>query len=296
MNPPDDLVSVVIPVYNSEKFLTEAIESVLNQTYKNIEIITVDDGSTDNSAKILEQYGNKITIIRQPNQGLATALNTGIKKIKGKWFKWFSPDDILYPEALEILVSTAAKLSENTIVYSNWDLIDEKGNKLRKFSENNYNDLSTFEYNIRLLDGQQINVNTSLIPTQFFDKGCIFRKLKDPVAIDYDFFLRVGLLFDANFYLVPKSLVKYRINKNQLSHMNITKTLSYLNELRDEILSKILDEERKSYLHGLAQYNKNKPLSKKTFETGLKFSTITLGDKITDKLLVFYLNKLRRTR
>ena len=149
----NEFVSVIIPVYNSEKFLKESIESVLNQTYKQIEVIAINDGSTDNSQKILEQYSDKITIISQTNHGLAHALNVGIKKIKGKWFKWFSPDDILYPKAIEILVNEAKKLPDNTIIYSNWELIDEKGNKLRDFSESNFNDLNCFDFNVRLLDG-----------------------------------------------------------------------------------------------------------------------------------------------
>ncbi len=79
----------MIPVYNSEKFLNESIESVLNQTYKNIEVIAIDDGSTDNSLKVLHQYSDRINILSQENQGLAAAINAGIKKMKGKWFKWF---------------------------------------------------------------------------------------------------------------------------------------------------------------------------------------------------------------
>ena len=292
----DDLVSVVIPVYNSEKFLAESIESVLNQTYENIEIIAVDDGSTDSSSKILQKYSDKIIILSQKNQGLVTALKTGVNKMDGKWFKWLSPDDVLFPNAIETLVKTAKKFPNNTIFYSNWDIIDENGKQLRKFTESNYNNLSTFEYNIRLLDGQQINVNTSLIPIQFFEKKCLFRQLKDPVTIDYDFFLRASLFFDAKFHLIKKSLVNYRINKNQLSHTNITKTLSYLKELRNEVLSQISDKEHKTYLEGLSKYEKNKSISKKTLELGLKFSTKALPNQITDKLLVFYLNKIRRTR
>jgi len=69
----DELVSVVIPVYNSEKFLSESIESVLNQTYKNLEIIAVDDGSTDSSPEILKKYSKKITVLTQPNHGLSSA-------------------------------------------------------------------------------------------------------------------------------------------------------------------------------------------------------------------------------
>ena len=144
----NDKVSVIIPVYNSEKFLQESIESVLNQTYENIEIITVDDGSTDDSLEVLKQHSKKITIISQENQGLASALNTGIKKADGKWFKWFSPDDIMNPDTIETLVECAKKLPENTIIYSNWDIIDQNGKKLRSFSESNYNDLKFFEFNI----------------------------------------------------------------------------------------------------------------------------------------------------
>jgi len=296
LNSKEDLVSVIIPIFNSEKFLKESIESVLNQTYKNIEIIAVDDGSSDNSLKILKQYSNKITIVSQTNQGLAHALNAGIKKMIGKWFKWFSPDDILIPKAIEILVQEASKLPENTIVYSNWELIDEKGNKLRDFSESNYNELDNFNFNIRLLDGQQINVNTTLIPTTLFTKGCTIHKLKDPVAIDYDFFLRAGLLYNLNFFLISKSLLKYRINKNQLSHKNITKTLEYLKEIRTEILSQLPEAKHKEYLNALEKYKGKKPISKKTMEFGLKFLVNALPEKATEKLIVFYLNTIRRGR
>ena len=185
----NDKVSVIIPVYNSEKFLNDSINSVLHQTYQNLEVIVIDDGSTDDSLKILQEYSDKITIIHQENKGLTDALNVGIKIMSGKWFKWFSPDDVLYSNAIEILVNEAKKLPENTIVYSNWELIDDIGKKIRDFFESNYNALSKFEYNVRLLDGQQINVNTTLIPAFLFKKGCYFEFLEDPIAIDYDFFL-----------------------------------------------------------------------------------------------------------
>ena len=292
----NELVSVVIPIYNSEKFLQSSIESVLNQTYKNVEIIAVDDGSTDNSVKILKEYSDRITIISQPNQGLASALNTGIKKIKGKWFKWFSPDDILYPNAIEILVAEAKKQDENPIIYSNWELIDENGNKLRNFSESNYNNLNKFDYNIRLLDGQQINVNTTLIPTLLFFKGCIFQNLQNTVAIDYDFFLRAGILHNTKFHLVEQTLVKYRIHSNQLSHKKISETLSFLPQVRNDILSCLNRSERDSYLEALKKFQKNKSITKKTMESGLKFALDFLPEEITDKLLVFYLNKIRRSR
>jgi len=244
LNSKEDLVSVIIPIFNSEKFLKESIESVLNQTYKNIEIIAVDDGSSDNSLKILKQYSNKIIIVSQTNQGLAHALNAGIKKMTGKWLKWFSPDDILIPKAIEILVQEASKLPESTIVYSNWELIDEKGNKLRDFSESNYNDLMEFDFNVRMLDGQQINVNTSLIPTLLFEKGCKIRELEDSVAIDYDFFLRAAILHQTKFILIPEILLKYRLHSGQLSHQNFLKTMNYQNYYQNSLKQHCYPDQR----------------------------------------------------
>jgi len=296
MNSLNDLVSIVIPVYNSEEFLRESIDSVLNQTYQNLEIIAVNDGSTDNSQKILNEYSDKITIISQSNQGLAAALKAGIEKINGKWLKWFSPDDILYPNAIEILVKESKKLPENTIVYSNWEIIDEKGMKLRDFHESDYNDLEIFDFNVRLLDGQQINVNTTLIPKILFDKGYSFQNLENPIAIDYDFFLRAGIIYNTKFFLISKSLLSYRISKNQLSHKKVTKTLSYLSKVRQDILSKLDKSEQKKYQVGLENYSKRKSITKKVMEMGLKISSATLPDWLSDKILVFYLNNLRRNR
>ena len=292
----NELVSVVIPIYNSEKFLQSSIESVLNQTYKNVEIIAVNDGSTDNSVKILEEYSDRIIIISQPNQGLASALNTGIRQMKGKWFKWFSPDDILYPNAIEVLVAEAKKQDENSIIYSNWELIDVNGKKVGDFFESNYNDLKNFDYNIRLLNGQIINVNTTLIPCLLFDKGCTIDNLTNSVVIDYDFFLKAGILYDVHFHHISTSLIKYRIHSEQLSHKNIKNSIQSLAEVRNKILSNLEDSIEKKYLKALQDYNKNKPITKKTMNFALKFITGNLPDWATDNLVTFYLNRIRRTR
>jgi len=291
-----DKVSVVIPVYNSEKYLSESIESVLNQTYSNIEIIAVDDGSTDKSQEILKKYSEKIKIISQSNQGLAASLNVAIKKIEGKWFKWLSPDDLLHPNAIEILLNETKKLAENTIVYSNWELIDENNKSIHDFSESNFNNLKNFDFNVRLLDGQQINVNTTLIPSSLFEQGCLMQELKDPISIDYDFFLRAGILYNTSFHLIPKKLLRYRIHTKQLSHKNIGNSLSYLSEIREQILSKLDKTKKDQYQTALQEFKKKKPISKKTMELGLKFATTTFPDWVTDPLITFYLNNIRRTR
>ena len=289
-------VSVIIPVYNSEKFLKETLESVIHQTSSDVEIIAINDGSTDNSLEILKKYENKITIINQKNMGLAEAVNTGIKKMSGHWLKWLSPDDILYPNAIEILVEEAKKLPENTILYSNWTMIDEKGKKLRDFYESNYNELSNFDYNVRLLDGQQINVNTTLIPHSLFSKNLSMNPLIDIILVDYDFFLRAGLLHQTRFFLIEKPLIKYRIHDSQQSHQKILASLKNLEIVKNEILSSLTNKTNDQYLDALRNYKKTKSINKKFLETGLKIISKTLPSSVVDKMLVFYLNKIRRAR
>jgi len=288
-----ELVSVIIPVYNSAQFLKQSLESVINQTYQNIEIICVNDGSTDNSLEILQQYSDKITIISQENHGLASALNLGIHKMKGIWFKWFSPDDVMFPNTIEELVKHGEKFS-NTIIYSNWDIIDEKSNKIRSFEESNYNELSTFEYNVRLLDRQLINVNTTLIPKTLFKK-CNFQKLDNPVAIDYDFFLNCALLYNTKFHLIQNPLIKYRIHTKQLSHQSITKTLEYISKIKNEILQNLDESSKNKYISKLNEYQKTKSVKRKTMEFAMKLFSF-MPSWASDKILIFYLNKIRQNR
>jgi len=289
-------VSVIVPVYNSEKFLAKCIESILNQTYSDIEIICVNDGSTDKSQEILEQFSGKITIITQNNQGLASALNSGIKAMHGSWFKWFSPDDIMHPDAIENLINTAKNVDENTIIYSNWDIINEDGKKLRSFSETNYNNLDVFDFNTRLLDGQQINVNTTLIPSSLFSKGLKTNSSINPVLIDYEIFLRSGLLYQTKFHLVEKPLIKFRVHEKQLSHQNIVNSLKDLEVLKNEILSEVDEKIKTQYLENLKNFGKKKSVSRKSMKLGLKFTSSILPNSLTDKMLVFYLNKIRSNR
>jgi len=292
----NDKVTIVIPVYNSEKFLIPTIESALNQSYQNLEIIAVDDGSTDNSLEILRKYENKIKIFHQKNQGLAFTVNFAIKQMDGKWLKWLSHDDILNHNSIEILVEEANKQPENTILYSNWEIIDENNKKLRSFSESNHNALEIFDFNVRLLDGQQINMNTALIPSSLFAQGCVFEQLSNPVPIDYQFFLKAGIIYKVRFYLIEKSLLQYRIHSEQLSHKNISNTLAFLTEVQNQVLSHVDISTKEHYLNALQDYKKEKPLAKKTMHLGLKIIKGSLPDWATDKILVFYLNKIRRSR
>jgi glycosyltransferase involved in cell wall biosynthesis len=98
MNPP--AISVVIPCYNGSKYLHETLKSVLAQTFPPLEVIVVDDGSTDDSAAIAESYGPPVRVIRQPNQGESVARNRGIEEANGEWVAFLDADDMWLPEKL----------------------------------------------------------------------------------------------------------------------------------------------------------------------------------------------------
>jgi teichuronic acid biosynthesis glycosyltransferase TuaG len=255
-------VSIVIPVYNAEKYLQECIDSCLKQTYQNIEIIGVDDGSTDNSGKILESYSEKIKIIKKENGGTPSALNAGIKIMSGEWFKWLSADDVLYENAIDVLVKEVESQGERAksfIFYSSYDIIDENSDVVGEFIEPNYNNLNSLQRNTILLDHYIGNGSTSLIHRSIFDRYGVFDE-SIGFKEDYEFWLRCCLINDCSLYLIPHKLAKYRIHETQLTKTKVRKNLEQVKMIRDYVLNKIPDPTRKQYLTELKIYQRNKPL------------------------------------
>lgn len=97
-------VSIVIPNYNYGNYIGETIQSVLDQTYRNFEIVVVDDGSTDNSVEVVHGFGDKVRLIEQKNQHLSAARNTGIRAAKGNWIAFLDSDDLWHPRKLEFQI------------------------------------------------------------------------------------------------------------------------------------------------------------------------------------------------
>ena len=117
----DPLVSIIIPVYNGSNYLREAIDSALAQTYSNIEIIVVNDGSNDGGATrdIARFYGDKIRYFEKDNDGVSTALNLGIKNMRGQYFSWLSHNDIYLPEKVQVEIDALRKAGDmSKIVHS----------------------------------------------------------------------------------------------------------------------------------------------------------------------------------
>lgn len=122
-------VSIITPSYNQGQFIEQTIRSVLNQTYKNIEYIIVDGGSTDNTMEIVERYKDRIdTIIHEKDKGQSDAINKGFKLATGTLIGWINSDDILYPQCVEKLVEKYHAVPEGAVYYnSRLDFIDKDG-------------------------------------------------------------------------------------------------------------------------------------------------------------------------
>ncbi len=126
------LVSVIIPVYNTEKYVADSIHSVINQTYNNLEIIVVDDESPDNAYLIVEKYAasdNRVRMIRQKNMGLSGARNTGLLNCNGEYIIFLDSDDRLVVDAVEHLLSEATQNEADIVFADRFIKVDENTNK-----------------------------------------------------------------------------------------------------------------------------------------------------------------------
>ena len=118
------LVSVIIPTYNSGPFVTETIDSVLCQTHPHREIIVVDDGSTDDTPARVRHYGSKISYIRQSNAGVGAARNIGIRAASGDYLAFLDSDDLWLPEKLEVQLAVAARYPDSGLIACDGEYFD----------------------------------------------------------------------------------------------------------------------------------------------------------------------------
>lgn len=220
-----DLISIILPVYNGERYLAEAIQSCLDQSHKNLELIIVNDASTDKSLQIAERFAvddKRITIITNtPNLNLPRSLNVGHKAAKGNYMTWLSDDNIFDKCALEILLEEL-KNSTSDLVFSNFDKIDKDGNSIGSY---NY------------------TAGKSILLDNIVGASFLYRKsLYDNVGgynpnlhtiEDYDFWLQASRY--STFTHIPKSLYNYRVHDNsltgELQDVNSKKRIDFGNRL-----------------------------------------------------------------
>ena len=202
------LVSVVIPAYNHAGYLDEAIESVLGQDYLNLELIVLDDGSTDNTREVLEKYGNQFHWETHENIGQAETLNKGWRMSKGKILAYLSPDYVLALNAVSTSVEHLMANPDAVMTYCDYYLIDENSKIIRRVSAPDF-------------DYQEMVVKFINPP----GPGAFFRRSGFAAAglwnssfklsPDYDYWLRLGL--QGRLLRIPEVLASFRVHEESQS-------------------------------------------------------------------------------
>lgn len=223
----NDLVSVIVPIYNSEKYLKKCVESIQGQTYRNLEIILVNDGSIDGSLDIMQELKEKddrIVIVNRENKGVLYTRVEGFKIAKGKYITFVDSDDwveINYVEKMhDVSIRNNSDVVKCAFKYNNSE------NYQSKVQENTYIPKEKFEPIFYKMLFEDMDIHT--VWAQLFKKD----KLKDIEQIDVDISLGDDLEFNMQLYknidsieFIPDALYHYRLNSNSITHRNTEKNI-----------------------------------------------------------------------
>jgi glycosyltransferase involved in cell wall biosynthesis len=219
-------VSVVIPVYNVEKYIAATVQSVLNQTYADFELLIVDDGSPDRSSEICQQFNDpRITIIRQANRGLAGARNTGIRRASGQYIAFLDGDDLWLPDQLEKQIAHLEQSPQIGVSFCRSEFINEAGDRLGTYTMPQLRDIDL----PCLLKGSPIsNGSAAVVRREVFEDIKFEANLHGSVedfyfdeqfrrSEDIECWLRIILQTSWKIEGIPEALTLYRVNSGGLS-------------------------------------------------------------------------------
>ncbi|SEP36380.1 Glycosyl transferase family 2 [Nitrosovibrio sp. Nv6] len=227
-------VSIIIPTYNCEAYIAETLNSVLSQTLRNIELIIVDDGSTDRTLDIVASYGSPVRLLRQANSGVCAARNYGIREAAGRYICLMDHDDYWFPDKLALQVEQMEAHPEIGLVYSSfiWWHPDEKGMfpgpdsfEAASFPAGIDEEFSGWIYHQLLLDCW-ILTSAALIRAEVFDKCGVYDESL-PYSEDWDLWLRISREYPV--IKLNKPLTLYRQHPQQGNRM--ARDIDYRTEL-----------------------------------------------------------------
>lgn len=230
------LVSIVIPTYNHAHFLGRALQSVLDQTYTNWEVILVDNHSQDNTDEVVQSFAEqRIALLKIHNHGvIAASRNMGILAAKGEWIAFLDSDDLWYPGKLEIAINGIQEDASVDVCSTDEMLVDEMSGHRRLLK---YGPYCPDFYKELLLEGNCLSPSATLVRRDFLNKhDILFRENKEFVtAEDYDLWMRLAQA-GAKFKFIPSVQGEYRIhainNSGQIerhsqSVMNVAKNHAF---------------------------------------------------------------------
>ena len=228
-------VSIIIPAYNYARYIGEAVNSALAQSYPDCEVIVVNDGSTDDTKKILELYYDGITVVEQENKGLPAARNAGVRASNGDYICFLDADDMLLPEKIKEEVYWLERDEDLEWVYCDAFLTDEKGVKLKKYSEmftSQYWEAKRGIVFKTFLKGNFVPVNSPLITRECVVENPFDEDLKS--YEDFDFWLRVSRRYKTMYIDKPLCCVRKHGGGMQKDSLNL-----YWNGIR--VVKRLID-------------------------------------------------------
>lgn len=205
-------VTILMPAYNAGKYIWDAIDSVLNQTFTNFQLLIINDGSTDQTISVIEQFDDhRLSVIHQTNKGIAAALNNGLREAKGRFIARFDADDICLPQRLEKQVSFLKNNTDYVITGCDAEYISESGEHLFNFKCSAHSHESI--------------IDRLYFYCPFIHSGVMYRKqavldcggyCEDAHTFE-DYLLWVQLATKGKYYNIPEQLIKVRFNPNSIT-------------------------------------------------------------------------------
>jgi glycosyltransferase involved in cell wall biosynthesis len=212
------LVSVVIATYNTAKYLPLAVRSALAQTYAPLDVHVIDDGSTDHTQEVLEEFrgDGRVIVHRQPNAGQAAAKNRGIAASRGPLVAFLDADDLWHPDKLETQVPLLLADGRAGVIYSDVTCIDQDGREIPAPPRQYYSGRITEP----LFIDNFVNFNTTIVRRECFDRAGVFDETL-PMGIDWDLWLRISTQYE--FLYLDRRTMSYRIWPGQMSRKAATR-------------------------------------------------------------------------
>src|SRR6266404_409937 len=204
-------VSVIIPTYNSARFLIDAIDSVLAQTFKDFEVIVIDDGSTDETESLMQKYGSGVRYIRQENRGVALTRNHGIDESRGKYVAFLDADDVWLPHKLDRQVSALYSRSDFRACYSAFSVA---GDNLRSIAVNRSDRRGSALEDLLLRGNVVATPSTVLCERSLLEVAGGFDPAMSQCA-DWDMWVRLAAFTE--FLYLDEALVTYRQHDGNMS-------------------------------------------------------------------------------